>query len=57
MYSPKIPDRFIPVLYRLGRAKGQPMTRLVAEAVEAYLASQGLLPKPVDVGPDEAKAA
>ncbi len=44
MYSPKIPDRFIPVLYRLGRERGRPMTQLVAEAVERYLAEEGRLP-------------
>ncbi len=41
MYSPKIPARFIPALYRLGRDRGQPMTQLVAEAIERYLASEG----------------
>lgn len=38
MYSPKIPERFIPILYRLGRERGRPMTHLVAEAIERYLA-------------------
>ena len=37
MYSPKIPERLIPILYRLGRERGRPMTQLVAEAVERYL--------------------
>lgn len=37
MYSPKIPDRLIPVLYRLARARRQPMTTLVAEILDAYL--------------------
>jgi len=41
MYSPKIPDRLIPPLYRLGQARGRPMTHLVAEAVERYLAAEG----------------
>ena len=40
MYSPKIPERLIPALYRLARARGKPMTKIVAEAIEAYLASQ-----------------
>lgn len=40
MYSPKIPERLIPALYRLARSRGQPITKIVAEALEAYLASQ-----------------
>jgi hypothetical protein len=43
MYSPKIPEKFIPALYRLGRAKGIPMTKLVADAVELYLDNEGAL--------------
>ncbi|MGE3795288.1 MAG: hypothetical protein AB7I38_15350 [Dehalococcoidia bacterium] len=43
MYSPKIPERLIPPLYRLGQAQGRPMTHLVAEAVEHYLAAEGWL--------------
>ncbi len=45
MYSPKIPERLIPPLYRLARDRGQPMTRLVADAVEHLLASEGLAPE------------
>ena len=50
MYSPKIDERLIPPLYRLARSRRQPMTRVVAEALAAYLASQGALagPTPVD---------
>ena len=29
MYSPQISESLIPVLYRLGRVRGIPMTRLV----------------------------
>jgi len=43
MYSPKIPERLIPALYRLARARGKPMTKIVAEALEAYLASQDVV--------------
>lgn len=43
MYSPKIPERLIPILYRLGRERGRPMTQLVAEAVERYLEEEGWL--------------
>jgi len=53
MYSPKIPERLIPELYRLGRARGRPMTQLVAEAIERYLASE----RPIPNGrPDEISA-
>lgn len=45
MYSPKIPERLIPPLYRLARARKEPMTRVVAEVLEDYLASQGLAPE------------
>jgi hypothetical protein len=41
MYSPRIPERLIPPLYRLGQARGRPMTHLVADAVERYLAAEG----------------
>ena len=41
MYSPKIPERLIPALYRLGRARRRPMTHLVAEALERYLLDEG----------------
>ncbi|MEZ4503650.1 MAG: hypothetical protein R3C39_13575 [Dehalococcoidia bacterium] len=47
MYSPKIPERLIPILYRLGRERGRPMTQLVAEAVERYLEDEGWLVEPV----------
>ncbi len=43
MYSPKISERLIPPLYRLGQSRGRPMTHLVAEAVERYLAAEGWL--------------
>ena len=46
MYSPKIPERLIPPLYRLARAQGRFMTRVVAEVLEAYLVDQGALDEP-----------
>ncbi len=54
MYSPKIPERLIPPLYRLGQAQGRPMTHLVADAVERYLAGEGWLGdlEPADVSPE-----
>lgn len=48
MYSPKVPERFIPALYQLGRARRRPMTYLVAEAVERYLLDEGWLDRSVD---------
>jgi hypothetical protein len=45
MYSPKIPERLIPALYRLARARGKPMTKIAAEALEAYLAGQDVVPR------------
>lgn len=47
MYSPKIPEPLIPILYRLGRERGRPMTQLVAEAVERYLEDEGWLDAPM----------
>lgn len=56
MYSPKIPERLIPPLYRLARPRGQPMTKIVAEALEAYLASQGIAAETGDASGDRAAA-
>jgi predicted DNA-binding protein len=39
MYSPKVPEELIPRLYRLGKEKRKPMTRLIKEAVISYLAA------------------
>ena len=33
MYSPKIPDPLIPVLYRLAQDRKQPMTQVVSELI------------------------
>jgi predicted DNA-binding protein len=38
VYSPKVREDLIPRLYRLKIKLNRPMTHLVAEAVEAYLA-------------------
>ena len=35
MYSPKIKDDLIPLVYRLARQEGKPMTRLVDEILRA----------------------
>lgn len=44
MYSPKIPERFIPTLHHLARRHRRPMTSLVAEAIADYVARQDLAP-------------
>lgn len=41
MYSPKIPERLIPGVYRMARLQRRPMTHLVAEALERYLEAEG----------------
>lgn len=59
--APKIAEHLIPPLYRLARSRGQPMTRLVAEMLEAYLASHVVAPAPANAPkpgrPDAAKPA
>ena len=37
MYSPKIKEEFIPVLYKIARARRLPMTHIVREALDEYL--------------------
>ena len=37
MYSPKIDEELIPRIYRLGRLKKMPMTRLVNEILQREL--------------------
>ena len=37
MYSPKIKDDLIPVLYKLAKQMGKPMTRLVDEILRKEL--------------------
>jgi len=37
MYSPKVWEKYIPVLYRLSKALDQPMTKLVNQAVEDFI--------------------
>ncbi len=39
MYSPKIKERFIPILYRIARKRKMPMTRLVEEIIQEYLSN------------------
>jgi hypothetical protein len=53
MYSPRIPETYIPLLYRLARRRGEPMTALVAEAVAAYLEREA----PGGIEPDPAPPA
>jgi len=37
MYSPKISEKHIPILYHLGKREKNPMTLLVNEAITEYL--------------------
>jgi hypothetical protein len=39
MYSPKIEERFIPILYRIAKEKKIPMTRVVNDIVVDYLSN------------------
>ena len=39
MYSPRIREDLIPPLYRLAKARGVPMTRLVSDILGAALAA------------------
>ncbi|MPZ51022.1 MAG: hypothetical protein GEU75_17260 [Dehalococcoidia bacterium] len=45
MYRTTAIFHVIPALYELARARGRPMTQLVAEAVQRYLAIEGLMPE------------
>ena len=40
MYSPKIYEPYIPVLYKLKKQRGIPMTALVNEIIGKYLEEQ-----------------
>ncbi len=37
MYSPKIKETYIPVLYKIAKDRGLPMTHIVREALDEYL--------------------
>ena len=37
MYSPKIRERYIPLLYRISKAKGMPMTKVVNQIIHDFL--------------------
>jgi len=45
MYSPKIDEKHIPVLYLLGKQTKKPMTHLVNEAIAEYIAKVRSLTK------------
>lgn len=40
MYSPKINEQHIPILYHLGKRTKKPMTHLVNEAIAEYLSKE-----------------
>ena len=37
MYSPKISEKLIPILYRIAKEKRVPMTTLVESIIDSYL--------------------
>ncbi len=37
MYSPKIEEKFVPILYRIAKEKEVPMTRVVNQIIGDYL--------------------
>jgi len=63
MYTPKISEQLVPVLYRLAKDRKMPMTRLVDWIIRQALASNSLpqAEKPVskvtEAGPRPAVAA
>ena len=44
MYSPKVPERLVPTHSHRARARGVPMSSLVAEALDTAVAGQGRSP-------------
>ena len=42
MYSPKIEEALIPVLYRLARSRGKPMTKVVSHLIRKGLKNEAL---------------
>ena len=47
MYSPKIKDDLIPMLYILGKEQGKPMAQIVDEILREYLTKIRMLTKDV----------
>lgn len=45
MYSPKISEDLIPDLYKLGKARGKPMTKIVNEILAKALEKIHLVPE------------
>ena len=43
MYSPKIDESLIPILYKLAKQKGRSMTKLVDELLRTALHAKGVL--------------
>ena len=48
MYSPKIPEPLIPRIYHAAKRQRRPMTRLVTEAIELYLAREEAYDRPAE---------
>lgn len=43
MYSPKIDESLIPILYKLAKQKGRPMTKIVDDLLWTALHARGVL--------------
>lgn len=50
MYSPKVPEEYIPALYHLGKERQEPMTRLVARAIAEFLDREQAPDDPKEAG-------
>jgi len=51
MYSPKISEDLVPVLYHTARARRMPMTKLVDKLIRKALASESLPHEAMEVPP------
>jgi len=43
MYSPKISEEYVPLLYRLASVKKVPMTQLINQIVKDFLIKSGII--------------
>jgi hypothetical protein len=57
MYSPKVAEDLVPVLYRLARDQRVPMTRLVNGIIRQALAANSLPERPEDFDRAEVSSA
>ena len=50
VYSPKVPEEYIPALYHLGQERQEPMTQLVARAIAEFLDREQAPDDPKEAG-------